>query len=115
MSPLAGACDARVAQEQPRPNGVTRALCLCPSVRGLRIVGVGTKRIPKYWILLGISFFGGDEDDVGLVAATGASILSAPIINPIRMIEKQQRAYLKQVCQALSTPCPVHSCDSLES
>merc|ERR1712100_282798 len=34
--------------------------------------------------------------DVGLVAATGASIFSAPFINPIRMIEKQQRAYFKQ-------------------
>merc|ERR1712166_93275 len=32
---------------------------------------------------------------VGLVAATGASILSAPFINPIRMIEKQQRAEFK--------------------
>jgi len=30
-----------------------------------------------------------------MVAATGASILSAPFINPIRMIEKQQRAYFK--------------------
>merc|ERR1712100_400560 len=34
--------------------------------------------------------------DVGLVAATGASIFSAPFINPIRMVEKQQRAYFKQ-------------------
>ena len=31
-----------------------------------------------------------------MAAATGASILSAPFINPIRMIEKQQRAYFKQ-------------------
>ena len=31
-----------------------------------------------------------------MMAATGASILSAPFINPIRMIEKQQRAYFKQ-------------------
>jgi hypothetical protein len=30
------------------------------------------------------------------VAATGASIMSAPFINPIRMIEKQQRAFFKQ-------------------
>ena len=30
------------------------------------------------------------------MAATGASILSAPFINPVRMIEKQQRAYFKQ-------------------
>ena len=31
-----------------------------------------------------------------MVAATGASILSAPFINPIRMIEKQQRAYCRE-------------------
>merc|ERR1719460_2182423 len=31
-----------------------------------------------------------------MYAATGASILSAPFINPIRMIEKQQRAFFKQ-------------------
>ena len=36
------------------------------------------------------------DGDVGMVAATGASIFSAPFINPIRMIEKQQRAYFKQ-------------------
>ena len=60
-----------------------------------RLIGVGFKRIPKFGILLGISFLTGDGE-VGLVAATGASILSAPFINPIRMIEKQQRAYFKQ-------------------
>merc|ERR1711967_220125 len=32
----------------------------------------------------------------GFGAATAASILSAPFINPVRMIEKQQRAFLKQ-------------------
>ena len=40
--------------------------------------------------------------EVGLVAATGASILSAPFINPIRMIEKQQRAYFKQTGKSKS-------------
>lgn len=63
---------------------------------GPRIIGVGFKRIPKFGILLGISFVMSDNGDVGMVAATGASILSAPFINPIRMIEKQQRAYFKQ-------------------
>ena len=38
----------------------------------------------------------GEGESPGVVAATGASILSAPFINPIRMIEKQQRAYFKQ-------------------
>jgi len=68
------------------------------SLSGLapRLVGVGFKRIPKFGILLGISFFIGEDGDVGMLAATGASIMSAPFINPIRMIEKQQRAYFKQ-------------------
>ena len=30
------------------------------------------------------------------MAATAASIMSAPFINPVRMVEKQQRAFLKQ-------------------
>jgi len=38
----------------------------------------------------------GDSGDPGFAAATAASILSAPFINPVRMIEKQQRAFLKQ-------------------
>jgi len=61
-----------------------------------RLIGVGSKRVPKFGLLLGISFFGGDAENPGMVAATGASILSAPVINPIRMIEKQQRAFFKQ-------------------
>lgn len=45
---------------------------------------------------LGFSFFLGEGENPGFVAATAASILSAPFINPIRMIEKQQRAYFRQ-------------------
>jgi hypothetical protein len=63
---------------------------------GPRLIGVGFKRIPKFGCLLGIQYIFFDGGDVGLVAATGASILSAPFINPVRMIEKQQRAYFKQ-------------------
>lgn len=79
-------------------NAVFKSNPLGASLSGLapRLVGVGFKRIPKFGILLGISFIQGDGGDVGMVAATGASILSAPFINPIRMIEKQQRAYFKQ-------------------
>jgi len=60
-----------------------------------RLIGVLFKRIPKFGILLGISFVVGDGE-VGLVAATGASIMSAPFINPVRMVEKQQRAFFKE-------------------
>jgi hypothetical protein len=59
------------------------------------LIGVGFKRIPKFGVLLGFSFFLGEGENPGFVAATAASILSAPFINPIRMIEKQQRAYFK--------------------
>jgi len=61
---------------------------------GPRLVGVGFKRVPKFGILLGYTFLT-EGEDVGLAAATAASILSAPFINPIRMIEKQQRVDLK--------------------
>lgn len=68
------------------------------SLSGLvpRLIGVGFKRVPKFGALLGIQFVAIGGGDVGMIAATGASIASAPFINPIRMIEKQQRAYFKQ-------------------
>ena len=62
--------------------------------RRLRLAGF--KRIPKFGVLLGFSFFLGEGENPGFAAATAASILSAPFINPIRMIEKQQRAFFKQ-------------------
>jgi len=68
------------------------------SLSGLmpRLIGVLFKRVPKFGILLGYATFTGDSGDPGYAAATAASILSAPFINPVRMIEKQQRAYMKQ-------------------
>eukprot|EP00540_Astrosyne_radiata_P021102 CAMPEP_0116835760 /NCGR_PEP_ID=MMETSP0418-20121206/7721_1 /TAXON_ID=1158023 /ORGANISM="Astrosyne radiata, Strain 13vi08-1A" /LENGTH=320 /DNA_ID=CAMNT_0004465457 /DNA_START=191 /DNA_END=1153 /DNA_ORIENTATION=+ len=88
--------DPKVAQQEAR--AVFRATPVQASLSGVgpRLVGVGFKRIPKFGILLGISFFLGEGESPGFMAATGASILSAPFINPIRMIEKQQRAYFKQ-------------------
>ncbi|KAH8053208.1 hypothetical protein JL721_10718 [Aureococcus anophagefferens] len=59
-----------------------------------RLIGVLLKRIPKFGFLLGYSFVVG-EGDPGLAAATCASICSAPFINPVRLVEKQQRAYFK--------------------
>lgn len=61
-----------------------------------RLIGVLFKRVPKFGILLGYTTLTGDTGEPGFAAATAASILSAPFINPVRMIEKQQRAYLKQ-------------------
>merc|ERR1711968_125405 len=67
------------------------------SLSGLwpRLIGVLFKRVPKFGILLGYATITGDSGDPGFAAATAASILSAPFINPVRMIEKQQRAYMK--------------------
>merc|ERR1711871_324844 len=70
---------------------------IAASLSGLwpRLIGVLFKRIPKFGILLGYTTITGNTGEPGFAAATAASILSAPFINPVRMIEKQQRANLK--------------------
>lgn len=88
--------DPKIASQEAKAVFIKNPVGASLSGLGPRLVGVGFKRVPKFGILLGISFFIGEDGDVGMVAATGASILSAPFINPIRMIEKQQRAYFKQ-------------------
>ena len=87
--------DPKVASQEAK--AVFRANPIGASLSGVgpRLVGVGFKRVPKFGILLGFSFFLGEGENPGVAAATAASILSAPFINPIRMIEKQQRAYFK--------------------
>eukprot|EP00531_Pseudo-nitzschia_arenysensis_P019159 CAMPEP_0116137016 /NCGR_PEP_ID=MMETSP0329-20121206/12035_1 /TAXON_ID=697910 /ORGANISM="Pseudo-nitzschia arenysensis, Strain B593" /LENGTH=320 /DNA_ID=CAMNT_0003631927 /DNA_START=89 /DNA_END=1051 /DNA_ORIENTATION=- len=88
--------DPKVASAEAK--AIFRASPVAASLSGVgpRLIGVGFKRIPKFGVLLGISFLMGSGENPGMIAATGASILSAPFINPIRMIEKQQRAYFKQ-------------------
>lgn len=88
--------DPKVAVQEANLQFRQAPLACCLSGLLPRLVGVGFKRIPKFGFLLGISFFISDNGEVGMLAATGASVLSAPFINPIRMIEKQQRAYFKQ-------------------
>jgi len=90
ISPSAAATEA---------NAVFIASPLTASLSGLwpRLIGVLFKRIPKFGILLGYGVVTGDKSGKpGFAAATAASILSAPFINPVRMVEKQQRAFLKQ-------------------
>jgi len=94
---LAGkAVDPAIASQEAK--AVFRANPVGASMSGVgpRLIGVGFKRIPKFGVLLGLSFVMGTGENPGMLAATGASILSAPFINPIRMIEKQQRAYFKE-------------------
>ena len=88
--------DPKIASKEAQAVFLKNPVGASLSGLGPRLVGVGFKRVPKFGILLGISFFIGEDGEVGYLAATGASILSAPFINPIRMIEKQQRAYFKQ-------------------
>jgi len=91
------AVDPKIAQAEA--NAVFKAQPVRASLSGVgpRLIGVGFKRVPKFGILLGISYLPGFGDGkVGVAAATGASIMSAPFINPIRMVEKQQRAFFKQ-------------------
>lgn len=88
--------DPKIASQEAK--AIFRAAPINASLSGVgpRLIGVGFKRIPKFGILLGFSFFLGEGENPGFMAATAASIFSAPFINPIRMIEKQQRAYFKQ-------------------
>jgi hypothetical protein len=67
------------------------------SLSGLtpRMIGVILKRVPKFGILLGYTSISGTQGEPGFAAATVASILSAPFINPVRFIEKQQRSGLR--------------------
>jgi len=88
--------DPRIASQEAKAVFYAHPVRASMSGVGPRLVGVGFKRVPKFGILLGFSFFLGEGENPGFAAATAASILSAPFINPIRMIEKQQRAYLKQ-------------------
>lgn len=60
-----------------------------------RVFGVFFKGVPKFGFLIGLSYILG-EKDLTFISASGAVILSSPLINPIRLIEKQQRAYFKK-------------------
>ena len=91
------AVDPKVAASEA--NAVFLKSPMSASLSGLwpRLIGVLFKRIPKFGILLGYGVVTGDTSGKpGFAAATAASILSAPFINPVRMIEKQQRAFMKQ-------------------
>jgi hypothetical protein len=91
------AVDPKVAASEA--NAIFLKAPLQASLSGLwpRLIGVLFKRIPKFGILLGYGVITGDTSGKpGFAAATAASILSAPFINPVRMVEKQQRAFFKQ-------------------
>lgn len=86
------------AVSRAEANSVFFKAPLRSSLSGLtpRLVGVFFKRIPKFGALHAITLISSNDGRPGPIAATGASIASAPFINPIRMIEKQQRTTLKK-------------------
>merc|ERR1712087_512419 len=88
--------DPKIAAQEA--NAVFLRSPISASLSGLwpRMIGVLFKRVPKFGILLGYTAVTGDSGEPGFAAATAASILSAPFINPVRMVEKQQRAFMKQ-------------------
>lgn len=59
-----------------------------------RLLGASSKSAPKFGFFWGITALTG-QTEPNMVSAIGASIFSAYCINPIRMIEKQQRVELK--------------------
>lgn len=90
------AVDPTVARTEATAVFRANPAAACLSGLAPRIIGVGFKRVPKFGILLGISFVLGEDGTISPAAAFGASVLSAPFINPIRMIEKQQRTAFKE-------------------
>ena len=66
------------------------------SLSGLapRLLGASTKSAPKFGFFWGITALTG-QSEPNWIGAIGASVFSAYCINPIRMIEKQQRVELK--------------------
>jgi len=86
------------AEATSEANKVFMKAPVTASLSGLwpRLIGVLFKRVPKFGILLGYTYITGDSGEPGFAAATAASIFSAPFINPVRMVEKQQRAFMKQ-------------------
>ena len=82
--------DPKVAASEANAVFMRNPVAACLSGLWPRMIGVLLKRVPKFGFLLGYGFFVG-EGEPGFAAATVASIGSAPFINPVRMVEKQQR------------------------
>lgn len=61
-----------------------------------RLVSVLFKRVPRFSILVGYDYLNGGSGQPGVAAVVAASLLTTPFLNPIKMIEKQQRISLKK-------------------
>jgi hypothetical protein len=100
--------DAKGAMVDPRiaraeANKVFVKSPISASLSGLapRLFGASTKSAPKFGFLWGITALSG-QSEPSVFGAIGASVFSAFCINPIRMIEKQQRVELRNSGQSRS-------------
>lgn len=86
--------DPKIARQEA--NKVFMKSPISASLSGLnpRLFGATFKSVPKFGFFWGINALTGQKDPT-ILSAIGASIFSAYCINPIRMIEKQQRVELK--------------------
>jgi hypothetical protein len=86
--------DPHLARQEA--NRVFRSSPFSASLSGLtpRLFGATFKSAPKFGFLWGITAITGQREP-GVFSAIGASIFSSYCVNPIRMIEKQQRIDLK--------------------
>jgi len=86
--------DPKIAREQA--NRVFAKSPVSASLSGImpRLLGASSKSAPKFGFFWGITALTG-QTEPNMVSAIGASIFSAYCINPIRMIEKQQRTELR--------------------
>lgn len=86
--------DPKIAREQA--NRVFTKSPVSASLSGIvpRLLGASSKSAPKFGFFWGITALTG-QSEPNMFSAVGASIFSAYCINPIRMIEKQQRIELK--------------------
>jgi hypothetical protein len=78
-------------------NRVFRRSPLSASLSGLtpRLFGASIKTVPKFGFFWGITALTGNAEP-GMASAIGSAIFSSYCINPVRMIEKQQRIQLKE-------------------
>ena len=86
--------DPKIARQEA--NKVFIRSPVSASLSGIvpRLLGASSKSAPKFGFLWGITALTGEKEP-NMISAIGASIFSAYCINPIRMIEKQQRVELK--------------------
>jgi hypothetical protein len=86
--------DPKIARQEANRVFVRSPISASLSGIAPRLLGASSKSAPKFGFFWGITALTG-QSEPNLFSAIGASIFSAYCINPIRMIEKQQRVELK--------------------